>query len=441
MTAMTDITMPQLSDAMEEGTIVKWLVEDGGEVVAGAELVEIETDKATMAYPSDAEGTLEIVVPEGESAPVGALIARIGTLVAAVVQGDAEHGPAQTVHADRIPAPREVAAPQRRSDAGFHGAAAGVATPVARRYAAVHGVALDEIRGTGPRGRITKNDVLETAGIVIAPVAPRPAAREARHPAAAPAAPVQTGSSVNGSTNGPGTTPATAAADGASRREPSRLQQVIARRMVESKSTVPHFQVETEVDMTEAVALRRRLKGLVPEGERVPSFNDLVVRACAVALRDHPLANGSWVDDEFELHERINVGIAVAVDDGLVVPTIFDTDKKSLGQIGGESRRLADRVREGTIAPNELAGGTFTVSNLGMFGMTAITPVVNPPQAAILGVGRTRETLARVDGEIVDRPLMTLTLSCDHRILYGADASRFLAQIRDLLEQPLRIAL
>jgi pyruvate dehydrogenase E2 component (dihydrolipoamide acetyltransferase) len=224
------------------------------------------------------------------------------------------------------------------------------------------------------------------------------------------------------------------------RRSLTRLQQVVARRMAETKATVPEFQVQTEAQMDEAIALRGRLKALAGD-DPGPSFNDIVVKATAVALRDHPLANGSYKDGFFELHQRVNVGVAVAADDALVVPTIFDADGKSLGQIARDIREAAGRVRSGEITPPELSGGTFTVSNLGMFGMTAITPVLNAPQAGILGVGAMRKVLERVDGEIVDRTLLTLTLTCDHRILYGADAARFLSRIRELLESPLKLAL
>lgn len=486
----TEITMPQLSDAMEEGTIVKWLIDDGQPVAIGDELVEIETDKATMAHPAEAEGVLQIVVPEGESAAVGAPIARVGAAVA--VGGEAPAAPpsadapasvtnvgagavdggtkvgAEAVTGSAGPladgsaaSPAGDAAVGARRDswfadtavdvaagvdvgAGAAGVRAVVATPVARRYARVHGVVLGDVVGTGPQGRIVKSDVLRAAGLgspesgvqfAGAGQANRTAVlRGAASPADA-AGPVDAAGPA-----GP-TSPARPAGPADTRQVPTRLQQVIARRMVESKTTVPHFQVQTEVAMDEAIALRAKLKSLVGEGEKPPSFNDLIVRACAVALRGHPLANGSWVDEQFELHERINVGIAVAAEGGLVVPTIFDTDQKSLGQIGAESRRLAAAVRDGSVSPVELSGGTFTVSNLGMYGMTAITPVINPPQAAILGVGAMRATLARDGEEIVDRSLLTLTLSCDHRILYGADAARFLAGVKDLLEQPLRIAL
>jgi pyruvate dehydrogenase E2 component (dihydrolipoamide acetyltransferase) len=219
--------------------------------------------------------------------------------------------------------------------------------------------------------------------------------------------------------------------------EPTRTQSVIARRMAEAKATIPHFQVETEVTMDGVVALREELKRA---GVDAPSVNDFIVKAAAVALRQHPLANGSYRDGSFEFHSRINVGIAVAAGHALIVPTIFDADQKSVAAIAAESRQLAERVRKGEIGPAELSGATFTVSNLGMYGMTAITPVINPPQAAILGVGAMRDVLSRVDGRIVDRRLMTLSLSCDHRILYGADAAQFLSSIRERLEQPLRLA-
>jgi pyruvate dehydrogenase E2 component (dihydrolipoamide acetyltransferase) len=298
-------------------------------------------------------------------------------------------------------------------------------TPLARRLAQAHSVAIDSIEaGSGVGGRVVKADVLAAAGIETTP-APKPP------PAAVPAP-------ASGTVGAP---PIETAKGGSRSVELSRLQTVIARRMAEAKATVPHFQVETEVRMDAAIGLRAELKRIAGEGP-VPSFNDMIVRSAALALREHPKANGSYLDGAFELHDRVNVGIAVAADDALVVPTIFDADRKSLGEIGRDARRVASRVREGTITPPELAGGTFTVSNLGMFGMTAIHPVINPPQAAILGVGKSRDVLLRgADGEIEDASLMTLTLSCDHRILYGAEAAEFLGAIRDLLESPLRVAL
>ncbi|HYV16547.1 MAG TPA: dihydrolipoamide acetyltransferase family protein [Conexibacter sp.] len=411
---MTDITMPKLSDSMESGTILSWLKADGAAIAAGEELVEIETDKATMTYEAPDAGTLSIVAAVGEPLPVGAVIARIGA-------GAEVPAAAGDVSAASEPAPAAAAtpaAPARHGATGDGRAAAATATPIARRLAAAHEVDLAALAGSGPRGRVTRADVAAAAGIA-APPAPAPAPPVTAPPAAAPPS---------------------AGADGVVVQELTRLQQVVARRMAEAKATVPEFQVQTEVAMDAALELRARLKAL--GDELVPSVNDLIVKASALALREHPLANGSYKDGRFELHPRVNVGIAVAAQHALVVPTITDADTRSLGSIAAEARRLAERVRDGSITPPELSGGTFTVSNLGMYGMTAISPVINLPQAAILGVGATRATLARAeDGEIVERRLMTLTLTCDHRILYGADAARFLATIRQLLEQPLRLAL
>jgi pyruvate dehydrogenase E2 component (dihydrolipoamide acetyltransferase) len=223
-------------------------------------------------------------------------------------------------------------------------------------------------------------------------------------------------------------------------QEPTRIQQVAARRLAEAKATIPDFQVETEVVTDRMLALRANLSDLGDE-RPTPSINDFVIKACAVALRRHPRVNASYVSSQCRLHRRVNLGVAVAAEDALIVPTLFDADTKSLGAIARESRRLAARVRAGEISPSELSGGTFTVSNLGMFGMTAIRPVINLPQAAILGVGVVRDTLVRVDGELVDRRLMTLTLSADHRILSGADAARFLADVKELLESPVTLLL
>ena len=430
---MTDITMPKLSDSMEEGTILSWLKADGETVAAGEELLEIETDKANMTYEAPAAGTLAIVAAAGEALSVGAVIARIGA--GAEAPAPAPAAPASAPAA--APASPATTAPSHANGAGSSAAAAVavvgeraagadvVATPLARRIAAAHGVDLGALSGSGPRGRVTRADVAAAAGIEA------PASAAALVPVAVASQP-----------SSPAPAPAAPAADGTVVQDLTRLQQVVARRMAEAKATVPEFQVQTEVAMDAALALRAQLKAAAGEGGVVPSVNDLIVKASALALRAHPLANGSYKDGRFELHPRINVGIAVAAQDALVVPTITHADTRSLGSIASEARRLAGRVRDGSITPPELSGGTFTVSNLGMYGMTAITPVINVPQAAILGVGAARTVLARgEDSKIVDRQLMTLTLTCDHRILYGADAAQFLAAIRDLLEQPLRLAI
>jgi pyruvate dehydrogenase E2 component (dihydrolipoamide acetyltransferase) len=223
--------------------------------------------------------------------------------------------------------------------------------------------------------------------------------------------------------------------------ELTRTQQLVARRMAESRATVPDFTLTTEIDMQLCVDLRSRLKKLSKDDAPVPSYNDMVVKACALALREYPRANGAYRDAKFELYPNVNVGVAVAGQDTLIVPTVFAADQKSLGEIARETRALAARVRSGEITPPELSGGTFTVSNLGMYGVTRFNAVINPPQAAILAVGAMTERAVIRDGEVVARNIMDVTLSCDHRILYGADAAEFLARIRELLEEPLALTL
>jgi pyruvate dehydrogenase E2 component (dihydrolipoamide acetyltransferase) len=405
---MTEISMPRLSDSMDEGTILSWLREDGEHVSVGDELVEIETDKATMTYESPGEGVLRIVAGAGETRAVGAPIAQLG--------GEAPATSEQPVETpEPVPAPAVVSTNGDGSDAEVR------ATPLARRMATVHGVDLGALDGTGPRGRITQADVAASAGIED-PVDTRPA-------------PSGRDSEIRRAFRdiSPTDAPAT--------QELTRMQQLIARRMSEAKATIPEFQVQTEADIDALLALRAQLKDQAEPPDPLPSINDFIVKACALALRRHPRANGSYRDGRFELHEHVNVGIAVAAADALIVPTIADADTRSVGAIANEARRLAAAVRDGSVTPPDLAGATFTVSNLGMYGMTAITPVINPPQAAILGVGAARATPAVRDGELVERRLMTLTLSCDHRILYGADAAEFLSGIRRGLESPLTLLL
>jgi pyruvate dehydrogenase E2 component (dihydrolipoamide acetyltransferase) len=384
-----EIVMPRLSDTMEEGTILRWLKRDGEQVGRGEELVEIETDKANMTYESDQEGVLETIAAEGDTLAVGEPIARVGD---AAPTGE--------------PAPDE----ERVK-----------ASPLARRIATESGTDLHTVSGSGPGGRIVKADV-EAA---IAPSAPA-------DPASTPAS---TSPAVVATAKGETTTV-----------ELTRTQQTIARRMAESKATIPDFTLQMEIDMEECVKLRGELKRLSPA--EAPTYNDMVVKGCALALREHPRANGSYRDGRVQLHSRVNVGVAVAVDSGegpaagaLVVPTVFDAEEKSLGEIARETRALAERVRDGTITPPELGGGTFTVSNLGMFGVSAFTAIVNPPQAAILSVGALASRAVVREGKIVARSTMTVTLACDHRILYGADAARFLARVRELLEQPAALTL
>jgi pyruvate dehydrogenase E2 component (dihydrolipoamide acetyltransferase) len=442
---MADVAMPRLSDSMEEGTILKWLKSDGDEVSRGEELVEIETDKANMTYEADQDGTLKIVAQEGDTLAVGETIAQIGGgSNGAAAETKTEEAPAEEEEPEaeeqREEPKAETATAQAEPDRGGNGGPPPApaetggrtkASPVARRMARELGLELAQLQGTGPGGRIVKADVEaaakgDGAQAAAAPAeapAAEPEAEERKAPPALVSGEAQTG-------KGETTT-----------QDLTRLQQTVARRMAESKATAPDFVLNIDVDMEEAVDLRKRLKAAAAEDQPVPSFNDFVVKASALALRDFPRANGAYRDGKFELYSRVNVGVAVAGQDALVVPTVFDADSKSLGQIAKESRALAERVRAGAITPPELSSGTFTVSNLGMFGIQSFVAVINPPQAAILAVGAMQPTPVVRDGEVVVRNMMRLTLACDHRILYGADAAEFLGRIRERLENPLQLAL
>ena len=432
---MAEIVMPRLSDSMEEGTVLRWLKSVGDQVAVGDELVEIETDKANMVYESDLDGTIvEVLAQEGDTLPVGDPIARVGDAGEVPSGGNGgapkeERAAPEPAAAPEAPVPTATAAPPTPSPAGV-GDGRVKASPIARRIAADRGLDLQGLSGSGPGGRIVKADVERALAAGVAQVAPQP-------PAEAPVAPA----ALAGPTPGVSEKPETAKGQ-AEVVELTKLQQTVARRMAESKATAPHFYLQAEIDMTAAVEGRARLKAAAKEGEVVPTFNDMVVKACAIALREYPRANGAYRDGKIELYSRINVGIAVAAQNALVVPTIFDADQKGLRRIASESRALAARVRDGSITPPELSGGTFTVSNLGMYGISNFHAVINTPQAGILAVGEVKAKPAVTDsGEIEARQLMGVTLACDHRILYGADGAEFLARVRQLLEEPLGLAL
>ena len=455
---MADVAMPRLSDSMEEGTILKWLKSDGDEVKRGEELVEIETDKANMTYEADSDGTLTIVAKEGDTLPVGETIARLGDGSEDSGGGEAEEpadeAPEEEPEAAEPEAPEEdeadasgngkreeapePAPAQAEAPSGNGGGDRIKASPVAKRMAREMGVELGELKGSGPGGRIVKADVEAAAkggaATAEAEAPPKEEAPPQEEAAAAPAAepeeapkqdvpaPVISGDKQAGR----GET---------TEQDLTRLQKTVARRMAESKATAPDFVLTVEVDMEDAVELRKQLK--IAAGEQPPpSFNDFVIKASALALRDFPRANGAYRDGKFELYSRVNVGMAVAGQDALVVPTVFDADSKSLGHIARESRALAERVRAGAITPPELSSGTFTVSNLGMFGIKRFVAVINPPQAAILAVGEVALRPVVENGRLIARTMMDVALSCDHRVIYGAGAARFLRRVRELLEHP-----
>jgi pyruvate dehydrogenase E2 component (dihydrolipoamide acetyltransferase) len=431
----TDIVMPRLSDSMEEGTVLKWLKSVGDEVAVGEELVEIETDKANMVYESDTAGTLiEILADENDTLPIGEPIARVGEAGEAPSgDGAKAEEPEEAKPAEEPSEPAEEPEPEPAAPVATETAPAPSgdgrvkASPIARRIASEKGLDLAALHGSGPGGRIIKADVEKA--VAAGPAAP-PAPAAPPTPAAAPAGPT------------PGARERPETAKGKTETvELTKLQQTVGRRMAESKATAPHFYLQASFDMSRAFAARAKLKASAAEGELVPSFNDMVVKACALALREFPRANGAYRDGAWELYSRINVGIAVAAQDALVVPTIFDADQKGLRQIATEARALAQRVRDGTVTPPELSGGTFAVSNLGMYGISNFSAVINPPQAAILAVGQITETPVVRDGAITTAQLMGVTLACDHRILYGADGAEFLGRVRALLEEPLGLAL
>jgi len=382
--------MPRLSDSMEQATISAWLKQPGEAFVRGEPLVEVETDKATVVYEAEADGVIaEVLVPEGGTALLGEPIARLGA-----GSDDDETAPAVPVPVAAVandPAVREAAAAVPR----LQGTRAR-ATPVARRTAIERGVAINALTGTGPGGRIRKLDVLRAEPVV---------------------------SSADG-------------LKGASTVvELSATRRTIARRMTQSRSEIPAFDVTMSVDLSTIVHLRRG-------AGTVPSVNDFVVKATALTLREFPAFNSSYVDGKVEQHARINVGVAVATDDALLVPAVLDADAKPLAAIAAETRDLSQRAKARTLTPDELTASTFTVSNLGMFDVHSFTAVVNPPQVAILAVGAAKRTPVETDrGGVMFRGLALLTLSSDHRAVYGADAARFLVHLRQLLEHPLALLL
>ena len=402
------VRMPRLSDSMSEATIVGWLKQLGEPFVRGEPLVEVETDKATIVYEAEADGVLaEILVPEGGTAALGEPIARLGGMGG---DGRPEPMPVEELapEIERAPASRTIETVQPVTASSVAVPAQSVrgtrarATPVARRTASQLGVSLYGLTGTGHGGRIRKLDVLRAGS--------------------------STGAANGDDLRGPTT-----------RVSLSTTGRTIARRMTQSRTEIPSFEVVVQADMSTIVELRRNAAEFV---DLVPSLNDFVVKAAAIALREHPAFNSSFVDGQPERHGRVNVGVAVATDDALLVPTVVDADLKDLAAIAAETRGLVARAHSRRLSPEELTASTFTVSNLGMFGVHSFTAVINPPQVAILAVGAvSRSPVETTDGGVVFRDVVTLTLTSDHRAVYGADAARFAARLRQLLEHPLALFL
>ena len=411
------VTMPRLSDTMEEGTVVAWIKKVGDKVQEGDILAEIETDKATMEFESFYSGTLlHIGIAEGESAPVDAVLAVIGpegTSVDAVLSAGAQ-APAESPakEAPAAPAPAvagevaEIPAPAVDQDGRI------LASPLARKMAEEKGIDLRKVSGSGDQGRIVKRDI------------------EGYTPAAEPAAPVKSEAGA------PAASPMPYIPAGEEQVEEiknSQMRKVIARRLGESKFTAPHYYLTIEVDMDHAMVSRARINEL-PDTK--VSFNDMVIKACAMALRKHPQVNTTWNDETTRYNRHVHIGVAVAVEEGLVVPVLKFTDQMSLTQIGAAVKDMAGRARNKKIAPAEMEGSTFTVSNLGMFGILEFTSIINQPNSAILSVGAIVEKPVVREGQIVVGHTMKLTLACDHRTVDGATGAQFLQTLRAYLEHP-----
>jgi pyruvate dehydrogenase E2 component (dihydrolipoamide acetyltransferase) len=419
----TKVIMPKLSPTMEEGQISRWLKKEGDKVSMGEPLAEIDTDKATMEMQALANGVLrKIIVNEGQAAPLGQLIAVIGEPdedIASMLSEAPAAAPAPKPEQPKQEPPKqeqpkqeekpaEQPAPQQngqpKTDSGRM-----IVSPLAARMAAESGIDLRSLQGSGPGGRIIKRD------IEAAISQPKP---EPGYPRVVPTGQVpQIGAS-------------------AYRDEPaSEIRKTIARRLVTSLGPVPHFFLTTEIEMDRAAEMRRGINALDPDLKI--SINDVIIKVAAAALIQHPEVNASFQEKFVRYYERADVGVAVAIEDGLITPVVRAADQKSLSQIAAEVRELAERARSRRLKPEEYTGATFSISNLGMFGIDEFTAVINPPEGAILAVGAMSPKPVVRDNEIVIRQMMRVTMSCDHRVIDGATGAKFLQTFKKILENPL----
>ncbi|MCX5688261.1 MAG: dihydrolipoamide acetyltransferase family protein [Planctomycetota bacterium] len=426
------IEMPRLSDTMQAGTVVKWNVKEGDKVKSGQALADIETDKATMELPSYDDGIVAgILVPTGQNVPIGTvilLLATAGEDPAAIKTQFAAGGAAPAkAAAGKAPAMAAAAAAPvavAASSNGHHAAPASTetrvfASPLARKIAGETGLNLANLRGTGPSGRIIRRDV---EAVLSSGSAPAPAAAAPAVPALSASGTKLTGKMV----------------------ALSNMRRVIATRLVESKTTIPHYQVTVDVDMDPLLKLRTDLnEQLAVQGVKL-SVNDFLVRACALAMHQHPYVNSRWVptpgQESIELISEVNIGVAIALSEekggGLVVATVRNADQIGLRQISSQSKSLSEKARTKGLTPQEMSDSTFTISNLGMFGVTHFTAIINPPNAAILAVGAAIQKPVVKNGQIVVGNVMSMTMSSDHRIVDGAMAAAYLSTVKSLLEKP-----
>ncbi len=410
-----ELVMPRLSDTMERGTIARWIKQEGDAFTNGDVLAEIETDKALMELSAYDDGViLKILVPDGGEAELGAPIAITGAAGETVPAEMLQAAPAPVVAAAKAAAKQPAAT---RDVAPVAATTEVRASPIARKLASENGIDLRVLagKGSGPDGRIVKVDVERLLGKLAPGGAPAPVAASAGPTVAAPK---RVPSAMVGEVR---------------IEQPSAMLKAIAQRMGESNGPVPHFYVESQIDMEKALQLRKDLNDAL---DVKVSVTDMILRASALALLDHPEVHRSWVAEGLAYHAHANIGIAVALDEGLIVPVIRHADQKTLVEIATESQDLATRARAGRLLQAEIEGGTFTVSNLGMMGVTRFLAIINPPEPAILAVGATVETPVVRDGAVVVRPIMTVTLSCDHRATSGAGGAALLQSFKKYLEQP-----
>ncbi len=410
----TNVVMPQMGYDMREGTVVRWYKQEGETVDRGEVIADIETDKATVEFEAYTGGVLGRIVAEaGVAVPVGELIAIITEPgesvpeVAAPTPSPTQAAPAAPAPAPAAAEPEPPAAPAPASDGEVR------ASPIARRLARERGIDLSLVTGTGPNGRITERDVENYQAPAAAEPAPAPAPAVTAEPVAAPAD---------------------------SRIELSRMRQTIARVTSDSKSTAPHFYVTAEIDMEKAMSMRRDVNDAADPENRV-SVNDLMVKACALALVKHPKFNSFYRGDHLEVHGAMNIGIAIALESGLILPGVSNCESKSLLQIAAATKDLIARANSGTLRNEEYSSTTFSISNMGMFDVESFTAIIYPPHAAILAVGSVKQQPVVRDGELTVGTMMKATLSTDHRVADGAEAAQFLMEIKRVLENPVSLLL
>ncbi len=413
------VTMPRLSDTMTEGTVATWLKKVGDTVAEGDILAEIETDKATMEFESFNEGTLLYIgIEEGNSAPIDSLLAIIGpagTDISGIAEGFTVGGAAPAATAaktEEVKPAAPAAKAQETTPAANTTTNEGriFASPLAKKIASDKGVNLAQVKGSGENGRIVKSDIENFTPAAAAPAAPAKGEATSAPQVYVPAGEVVTEEIKN-----------------------SQMRKIIAKRLAESLFTAPHYNLSLEVSMDEAMK-SRAIINTVPDTK--VSFNDMVIKACAMALKKHPKINSQWREDAIIINHHVNIGVAVAVEDGLVVPVLKFTDAMSLSQIGGSVRDLAGRAKNKKLGPAEMEGSTFTVSNLGMFGITEFNSIINQPNSAILSVGAIVEKPVVKNGQIVVGNTMMLSLACDHRTIDGATGAQFLQTLKQYIENP-----